>query len=243
MQDLSVCDPYSLQQHGALVNLEESLVLSLTSMSGHTPDKSDVSRTVKALLDAARHLHKDAASLEDVENLIQRLKHLHVQEKQKYGYKRQDSHTRGKLESLQNLVQHLESQARRARKVANMRGLESCLVGISNVVLGHELRRIGQSMESELKSWLDQQGIRELVDILGNDSEDAQVKAISSLEALVRRGYNPQLQEAILSAGLVQRLAPLLQPNSASWRVQERVAFALSSLLDFNKNIFARRSL
>lgn len=203
------------------------------------PDaKPDVSRAVKALVEAAQQLQEDAASVEGVENLIERLKHLLAQEKQQLAYSRQNSENRFRISSLQNLIQHLESQVQRARKVARRRGLKYYLASISNTVLGHELGRIGQSMESELQSWLDQQGVRELVDTLCKDSEDAKVKAISSFEAAVRKGYDAQLQDTILSAGLVERLSSSLRPGAASWRVQREGAFALCALLEFNKDIF-----
>lgn len=204
----------------------------------NSDDKSDILRAVNALVDAAQNLQEDAANVEAVENLIERLKQLLFQEKERCSYQRQYSENRRSLEGLQNLIGCLESQVQRARKAAHRRGLKYYLARISNTVLGHEMGRIGQSMGSDLQSWLDQQGVRELANILNNGEEDAQSKAIASFESIVRRGYDSQLQDTILSAGVVERLASLLEPNAAPWTVQKSAAFALSALLDFNKDIF-----
>lgn len=201
-------------------------------------DNSDVVRAVKALIDASQHLQNDAGILGVIDTLIGRLKLLLVKEQQMYAHKHHVSDLRGRIQSLQKLIKSLDMQLQRARKAAHRRGLQYCLTRISNAVLGDEMGRIRQSMESELQSWLDRQGVRDLARILGNDSEDKQVQAISSFEAALRKGYDSQLQDTILTSGIVEKLASLLTPNAAPWRVQKEAAFALAALPEFNKDVF-----
>eukprot|EP00250_Pteridium_aquilinum_P013771 c21564_g1_i1 orf=480-2390(+) len=200
--------------------------------------KSDVAKAVLDLVGATQHLQEDPANVESINDLINRLKHLLLQERQTYAFMRQNSESRKMLESLHNLIQYLESQLQRLQKATHRRGLKYYLASISNKVRGHEVGRIGQSMESELQSWLDQQNVREVANIISNGSEDAQVHAISSFESVIQKGYNSFLQETILSAGLVEKLAALLAPGAASWRVVKETVFSLSALIDFNKDVF-----
>eukprot|EP00250_Pteridium_aquilinum_P012610 c20831_g1_i1 orf=343-1617(+) len=200
--------------------------------------KSDVFRAVSDLVGAARHMQHDPTSVDGVRALIDRLKHLYHEEKHTYAFTHQNSEKRKKIESLHNLIQYLESQVEKACKAAHRSGLKYYLARISNTVLGHEVSRIGQSMESKLQSWLDQQGVRELAVVISNGSEDACVKAISSFDDMVQKGFDASLQDTILSCGLVEKLAALLEPGAASWSVQKEAAFTLSALLDFNKDIF-----
>ncbi|KAI5056862.1 hypothetical protein GOP47_0028680 [Adiantum capillus-veneris] len=201
--------------------------------------KSDVFRAVTDLVGAAQHMQHDPASIEGVEVLIDRLKHLLHAEKHAYTLTHQNSEKRKKIESLHNLIQYLELQVQKASKAVQRSGLKYYLASVSSTVLGDEVTRIGQSMGSKLQSWLDQQGVRELADIISNGSEDARIEAISSLKDMVRNGYDALLQETILSCGLVQKLAALLRPSAlVSWDVQKEAALALCALLDFNKDIF-----
>ncbi|MCO5583390.1 hypothetical protein L7F22_037300 [Adiantum nelumboides] len=201
--------------------------------------KSDVLRAVTDLVGAAQHMQQDPASIAGVEVLIDRLKHLLHAEKHAYTLTHQTSERRKKIESLHNLIQYLELQVQKARKAVQRSGLKYYLASVSNTVLGNEVTRIGQSMGSKLQSWLDQQGVRELEEVLSSGSEDACLKAISSLKDMVQNGYDPVLQETVLSCGLVEKLAKLLRPNApVSWNIRKEAAFALCALLDFNKDIF-----
>eukprot|EP00249_Psilotum_nudum_P022836 c28654_g1_i1 orf=1113-2363(+) len=205
---------------------------------GTSLSDSKFQEDVKALVQACQRLHDDPQSVKCVETLIYKLKQLHAEERQKLVFNRLNSETRRKLDSLNNLIRYLESQVERARRVASRRGLKYYLAKISNTVLGDEMERIAHSIESEVQSWLDQHDIGQLGKLLCNGSEDAKVKAISDFEAFARKGYDPQLQETILSSGLVEILASLLEPNAATLRVQREAASALSTVVHFNKDIF-----
>lgn len=200
--------------------------------------KSDVLRAVTDLMDAAQHMQHDPRSVEGVESLIGRLKELLHEERNTYSLTHQNSESRKKIESLHYLIQFLESEVQKTRKAEHRSGLRYYLARVSNTVWGHEVGRIGQNMESKLQSWLDQQGIREVADVVSSGSEDARLKAISSLENVVQKGFDALLQDTILSSGLVEKLAALLEPGAASWDVQKEAAFALAALLNFNKDIF-----
>ncbi|MCO5578609.1 hypothetical protein L7F22_032453 [Adiantum nelumboides] len=199
---------------------------------------SDVSKAVLDLVGATQQLQEDPTNMESINNLVDRLKHLLLQEREVYAFMRQNSESRKKLNSLHNLIQYLESQVQRLQRAAQRRGLKYYLANLSNKVRGNEVGRIGQSMESELQSWLDQQRVREVAVIISKGTEEEQVQAISSFASVVQKGYNSLLQDTILSAGLVEKLAGLLAPGAASWRVAKEAAFALSALIDFNKDIF-----
>ncbi|KAH7438400.1 hypothetical protein KP509_04G013500 [Ceratopteris richardii] len=152
---------------------------------------------------------------------------------------RQNSDSRKKIESIYNLIQFLEAQVQRLEKMSQSRGLKYYVASISSKIRGSEIERIGQSMETELQSWLDQQTVRKVADVISKGSSEAeQVHTINSFRELVQKGYNAVLQDTILSAGLVEKLAGLLVPGIAAWEVVEAAAFALSALIDFNKDIF-----
>lgn len=205
----------------------------------NTDAQSDIFRAVTDLVGAAQHMHHDPASIEGVEILIQRLKHLLLEEKHAYTLTHQNSEKRKKIESLHNLIEYLELQVAKARKAVHRSGLKYYLVSVSNTVMGDEVTRIGQSMGSKLQSWLGQQGVLELASVISNGSEDACMEAISSFKSMVEKGYDALLQETILSCGLVERLAALLRPRAlATWNVQKEAALALCALLDFHKDIF-----
>lgn len=218
--------------------------MSVSHEERHNADaQSDVFRAVTDLMGAAQHMQHDPASVEGIEALIDRLKHLLHEERHTYTLTHQNSEKRKKIESLHNLIQFLELQVEKARKAVHRSGLKYYLASISNTVLGHEVSRIGQSMESKLQSWLDQQSVRELAVAISSGSEDARMTAISSFEDVVQRGFDAVLQDTILSTGFVERLAALLEPGAASWDVQKHGAFALCALLDFNKDIFLSLAL
>ncbi|KAH7292976.1 hypothetical protein KP509_28G006100 [Ceratopteris richardii] len=200
---------------------------------------SDVSKAVLDLVDAAQNLQKNPANIAIVNNLIDKLKDLLLLERQTYALMRQNSGSRKKIESMFNLIQFLESQVRRLENAVQRQGLSYYLASISSKIRGNEVGRIGRSMETELQSWLDQECVREVADIAikGSDEEEA-VRIITSFEKIVQKGYNPLIQDTILSVGLVEKIVGLLVPGAAPWKVTEAAALALSALLDFNKNIF-----
>ncbi|KAH7438402.1 hypothetical protein KP509_04G013500 [Ceratopteris richardii] len=199
----------------------------------------DISEAVSNLLNAIRTLHENHANIQSINNLIERLKQYVLQERQNYVFMRQNSDSRKKIESIYNLIQFLEAQVQRLEKMSQSRGLKYYVASISSKIRGSEIERIGQSMETELQSWLDQQTVRKVADVISKGSSEAeQVHTINSFRELVQKGYNAVLQDTILSAGLVEKLAGLLVPGIAAWEVVEAAAFALSALIDFNKDIF-----
>lgn len=219
-------------------NLPQTRRHGANNPTQHLASTSDVSKAVLDLVGATQQLQEDPANIESINNHIDRLKHLLLQERQTYAFMRQNSESRKKLESLYNLIQYLESQVQRLKRASHRRGLKYYLANITDKVRGDEVGRIGQSMESELQLWLDQQRVREFAVVILKSSEEEKVQAISSFESIVRKGYNALLQDAILSVGLVEKLAGLLAPGATSWRVAKQAAFALSALIDFNKDIF-----
>ncbi|KAH7438401.1 hypothetical protein KP509_04G013500 [Ceratopteris richardii] len=173
----------------------------------------DISEAVSNLLNAIRTLHENHANIQSINNLIERLKQYVLQERQNYVFMRQNSDSRKKIESIYNLIQFLEAQVQRLEKMSQSRGLKYYVASISSKIRGSEIERIGQSMETELQSWLDQQTVRKVADVISKGSSEAeQVHTINSFRELVQKGYNAVLQDTILSAGLVEKLAGLLVP-------------------------------
>ncbi|KAH9291760.1 hypothetical protein KI387_043054 [Taxus chinensis] len=193
----------------------------------------DVLSMVKALKEASYDLPKNA---KNVENMVEALKRM---EKSKSGALKEPK-LRRKLVSLCNLM---EPQLERARKLANRRGLKYYISRAKGKVLGNDISNVAVTMESEIQSWLDRQNMEHLVKLLDSQGckEEELVEALGGFEARVKQGYNPELQDVILSLRVFDSLTCLLsRPLPLSWspRVQKEAAFALAALVHFNKDVF-----
>lgn len=203
----------------------------------------DVLLLVKALKEASLDLPKNT---NNVEMLIQGLKRLQSDEFNDSSGKLKDPKLRRKLTSLCNLVSQLEPQVERARKLARRRGLRYYLSRAKGKVLGNDITNVANNMQSDLQLWLDRQNMEHLVQVLENEQggEEEKIEALREFEARVKDGYNPELQDMILSAKVFQHLSSLLRPETrAGLRVKKEAAFALSALVHFNKDVFVSQIL
>ena len=155
-------------------------------------------------MDATLRLTKHPSSIaviHEIANTVAHLKQLLEREKREVSmhHHRSSSERRNKLQQLSNLIQYIEIQAERVEKTLNPKkrshGLHYyVLATISNVVLGVDgVAQIGRSMESRLRSWLDQQGVRDLIQLIiercgSNISDERIILAISSFEYSIKKG-------------------------------------------------------
>lgn len=203
----------------------------------------DVLTVVKALKEASLDLPKNT---NNVEMLVQGLKRLQSDEFNDSSGKLKDPNLRRKLTSLCNLVSQLEPQVERARKLTRRRGLRYYLSRAKGKVLGNDITNVAINMQSELQLWLDRQNMEHLVQVLESEhgGEEEKIEALREFEDRVKDGYNPELQDMILSARVFQHLSSLLRPGArVGLRVQKEAAFALSALVHFNKNVFVSQIL
>lgn len=210
---------------------------------GEASVSDDVLTVVKALKEASLNLPKNT---NNVEMLVQGLKRLQSEEFNYSSGKLMDPKLRRKLTSLYNLVSHLEPQVERVRKLTSRRGLRYYLSRAKGKVLGNDITNVANNMQSELQLWLDRQNMEHLVQVLesGQGGEEEKIEALREFEARVKDGYNPELQDMILSTRVFDYLSSLLRPGTmVGLRVQKEAAFALSALVHFNKDVFVSQIL
>lgn len=203
----------------------------------------DVLTVVKALKEASLNLPKNA---NNVETLVQGLRRLQSEEFDQSSGKLKDPKLRRKLTSLWNLVSQLEPQVERARKLTNRRGWKYYFSRAKGKVLGNDITNVASKMQSELQLWLDQQNMEHLMQVLesGQVGEEEKIGALREFEARVKDGYNPELQDLILSTRVFYYLSSLLKAGTGvSVGVQKEAAFALSALVNFNKDVFVSQIL
>lgn len=194
----------------------------------------DVLGMVKVLKEASQELPKNA---KNVENLVEELKRLEESGALK------DPKLRRKLQSFCNLM---EPQLERARKLASRRGLRYYISRAKGKVLGNDISNVANAMESEINLWLDRQNIEHLLKLLDSPGckEEEIIDALGVFEAKVKEGYNPELQDVILSLRVFESLTCLFsRPESWSPRVLREAAFALAALVHFNKDVFVSQVL
>ena len=225
---------------------------------------SEVVQIIMAFMVITRHIRKDPTiSIAQMVLLIKGLKHALFRERLAYSSTKQLKHNpfmersgshsgsgsclysaqRRSLESLHKLILFLDSNVKTMEQImydyTNTMG-PSYVKCWLELAITHHVGKTQHDILSRIQSWLDEQCVQDLSTIVGPtiDDDEAQVKAMSSFEAIVHRGYNASIQETILLCGLAGKLATLLKPNIASWDVQKQTAFTIIALLPFNKDVF-----
>ncbi|KAF9617083.1 hypothetical protein IFM89_033188 [Coptis chinensis] len=103
-----------------------------------------------------------------------------------------------------------------------------------------EISRVASSIETEIQAWIDRENIENLVKCLREDSadEEEKIKLLTKFEERVSQGFNLDLQDMVLKSKVFSVLESVLCSLNCSKRIRERVAFVISALVQFNKDVF-----
>ncbi|KAK1291497.1 hypothetical protein QJS10_CPB17g02414 [Acorus calamus] len=105
-----------------------------------------------------------------------------------------------------------------------------------------QISRVAGSIESEIQAWIDRESLGGLVQALRNHDDDDPSAAIDLLSALQRRlsrgGFDRDLQDLVLDAGVLPAVDSVVRDARAPVRVREACAEAVAALVRFNKDVF-----
>lgn len=145
------------------------------------------------------------------------------------------------LFNLSHLVSNLKTEL---NNLQNSQGY-SLKSFFHRLIANCEVSRIVASIEAEVQAWVDQESIKNLVQVLidSNDDEEEKVKALTRFEKQVSNGFNRELQEMILKAKVFSILEAILSKSKCSIRVFEQSARVIVALVKFNKDVFVGQVL
>ncbi|KAK1269023.1 hypothetical protein QJS04_geneDACA006438 [Acorus gramineus] len=105
-----------------------------------------------------------------------------------------------------------------------------------------QISRVAGSIESEIQAWIDRESLGGLVHALRNHDDDDPSAAIDLLSALQHRlsrgGFDRDLQDLVLDAGVLPAVDSVVRDARAPVRVREACAEAVAALVRFNKDVF-----
>lgn len=112
-------------------------------------------------------------------------------------------------------------------------------------IANYEVSKIATSIEAQVKSWIDQESIKRLVQVLldYNEKEEKLCSALLRFRHRLSSGFDGNLQELILKSKLFPILESTMCDSDCSKRVREQSARAIVSLVEFNKDVFVGQVL
>ncbi|KVH93747.1 Armadillo-like helical [Cynara cardunculus var. scolymus] len=122
-------------------------------------------------------------------------------------------------------------------------GLRSFLIRRAN---SYEISRVAGSIESEIQAWIDREFIETLTQTLrraGETKEEVLIDLMEQFEERIARGFDRELQDAILRSKVFVELETILCDFKFSKKVRETSAFAIAELIKFNKDVFVGQVL
>ncbi|GMH27304.1 hypothetical protein Nepgr_029147 [Nepenthes gracilis] len=109
----------------------------------------------------------------------------------------------------------------------------------------HEIARVAGSIESELQAWIDRESLENLVKSLqgyspssSNSGEDELIRLLTQLGNRISQGFNRELQDLVLKSRVFSELEKILCKPDCPNKLREHCAFAIDSLIRFNKDVF-----
>ncbi|KAF7139523.1 hypothetical protein RHSIM_Rhsim07G0159800 [Rhododendron simsii] len=145
------------------------------------------------------------------------------------------------LFNLSHLVSNLKTEL---NNLQNSQGYSLKSI-FHRLIANCEVSRIVASIEAEVQAWVDQESIKNLVQVLidSNDDDEEKVEALTRFEKRVSNGFNRELQEMILKAKVFSILEAILSKSKCSIRVFEQSARVIVALVKFNKDVFVGQVL
>lgn len=117
----------------------------------------------------------------------------------------------------------------------------------------HQIARVAESIESEIQAWIDREFVESLVKALrglavespdsDSDSGAELITLLTQFQDRVSEGFNRELQDLVLKAGVFTELETSLINPGLSKRLREESAIAIEALIRFNKNVFVGQVL
>ncbi|KAI3714881.1 hypothetical protein L6452_21842 [Arctium lappa] len=148
---------------------------------------------------------------------------------------------------LTTLSTHLSSLKALIHNSYNARqryhGLRSFLIRRVN---SHEISRVAGSIESEIQAWIDREFIETVTQTLrraDETKEEILIDLMEQFEERISRGFDRELQDAILRSKVFVELETILCESKFSKKVRETSAFAIAELIKFNKDVFVGQVL
>ncbi|KAF6158102.1 hypothetical protein GIB67_014896 [Kingdonia uniflora] len=105
----------------------------------------------------------------------------------------------------------------------------------------HDISRVAESIEHEIQAWIDRESLENLVKSLNSKtliSEDETIKLLRQFERRIEQGFSRDLQDLVLRSKIFNALEYVLCDYKSSKRIREASAFAVSALVQFNKDVF-----
>ena len=115
----------------------------------------------------------------------------------------------------------------------------------------HQIARVAEAIESELQAWIDREFIESLVKTIrglalespNSNEEDELVNLLTQFQGRVSQGFNRELQDLVLKAGIFTELETILINPTRSIKLREECGYVIEGLIRFNKNVFVGQVL
>ncbi|GFZ16715.1 hypothetical protein Acr_25g0011240 [Actinidia rufa] len=140
--------------------------------------------------------------------------------------------------SLSNLSQSLSNLKTQLTNLQNSQDY-NLVSFFRRQIANYEISKICGTIENEAQAWIDQESIKELVQVLQESKdEEEKIKVLTQFEKRVSNCFDRDLQEMILKAKVFPLLESIVSKSKCPKRVCETSARAIVALVRFNKDVF-----
>lgn len=145
--------------------------------------------------------------------------------------------------NLATLSRHLSSLKTLVRSTTRRHRRGGALLAfLTRRLSALEVSRLAAAIESDIQAWIDRETVGQLLDALrcheSESAEEQKLNALARFENRVSQGFDRELQDLVLRSRVLASLEKVICHPSSSKKVREQAAFAIASLIVFNKDVF-----